>query len=87
MVNKMVLKIPKGYSEVANQKRTDNTIAKRKRAKGKTMLYTTQHKNYRLSNRSLTKSQGVILGAPEGLAVPVSLVAPVVLLINDTNII
>ena len=41
---KKSLKIPMGYSEIVDQM-TDNTIAKRKRAKGETMLYITLHRN------------------------------------------
>ena len=35
------LKIPKGYSESVYQRRTDNTMAKRKSTKGKTTIYKT----------------------------------------------
>jgi len=40
---KKSLKIPKGYSESVNQRRTENTIAKRKRTKGQTTTYKTIH--------------------------------------------
>jgi len=38
---KKSLKIPKRYSESVNQRRTDNTMAKRKRTKGQTTIYKT----------------------------------------------
>jgi hypothetical protein len=36
--NKKSLKIPKGQSETVYQRRTDNTMVKRKRTKGQTMI-------------------------------------------------
>jgi hypothetical protein len=39
------LKIPKGYSESVNQRRADNTMAKRKGTKGQTTIYKTLHSN------------------------------------------
>jgi hypothetical protein len=41
--SKKSLKIPKGQYESVNQRRTDNTMAKRKRIKGQTPIYTTLH--------------------------------------------
>jgi hypothetical protein len=38
------LKIPKGYSEAMNRRRTDNTMIKRKRTKGQTTFYKTLHR-------------------------------------------
>jgi len=35
------LKIPKGYSKIVNRRRKDNTMAKRKRTKGHTTIYST----------------------------------------------
>jgi len=35
------LKIPKGKSESVNRRRTDNTMAKRKRTEGQTTIYKT----------------------------------------------
>ena len=35
------LKVPKGQAESVNQRRTDNTIAKRKSTKGQTTIYKT----------------------------------------------
>ena len=40
---KKSLKIPKGQSESIYRRRTDNTIAKRKRTKGQTTIYKTPH--------------------------------------------
>jgi hypothetical protein len=37
--NKKSLKIPKGQSETVYQRRTDNTMAKRKSTKGQTTIY------------------------------------------------
>ena len=42
-IDKKSLKIPKGYSESVNRRRTDNTMAKRKRTKGQTTNYKTLH--------------------------------------------
>ena len=42
------MKIPKGYSESVNWRRTDNTMAKSKSTKGQTMIY----KTYTLNQRS-----------------------------------
>jgi DNA-binding transcriptional regulator/RsmH inhibitor MraZ len=38
---KKSLKIPKGYSESINRRRTDNTITKTKSTKGQTTIYKT----------------------------------------------
>jgi hypothetical protein len=46
------LKIPKRYSETV-LRRTDNTIAKRKRAKGQTMTYKTLHRKLRIEQHEL----------------------------------
>jgi len=49
-------------------------------------LQNTTHKTKDRATRSPLKP-GVDTGAPEGLAVPVPLVTPIMLLLNDTNII
>jgi hypothetical protein len=41
------LKIPKGQSEAVNR-RTDNTMTKRKRRKGQTMIFKTLHRNLKI---------------------------------------
>jgi hypothetical protein len=38
---KKSLKIPKGYSEFVNRRRTDSTMAERKSTKGQTTIYKT----------------------------------------------
>jgi hypothetical protein len=43
------LKIPEGLSEVVNQ-RTDNSMAKRKRTKGQTMIWKTLHRKLKTIN-------------------------------------
>jgi hypothetical protein len=48
---KKSLKIPKGQSETVYRRRTDNTMAKRKRTKGQTTIY----KTYRNLNFELEK--------------------------------
>jgi len=48
------------------------------------MIYKALHRNYRLSNTNPTKT-GMTPGALEGYTVPALLVAPVVLLLNDTS--
>jgi hypothetical protein len=50
---KKCLKIPKGESEAVNQRRTEDTMAKRKGQ----MSYKNYTENLRLSNKSPTKSQ------------------------------
>jgi hypothetical protein len=44
---KRCLKIPEGLSEVVNQK-TDNSMAKRKRTKGQTMIWKTLHRKLKI---------------------------------------
>ena len=98
------MKIPKGYSDAVNRM-TDNTMVKRKRTKGQTMIYKTLHRKLTIEQHETHKKhlyitqkpkdrairdrpkQRMNSGAPEGSAVPAPLVAPVVLLLNDTNII
>jgi hypothetical protein len=59
------LKIPKGQSEVVNL-RTDNTTAKRKRAKGQTMIYKTLHRKLKdRATRTPLKAKANA-GAPDG---------------------
>ena len=41
IVDKKRLKIPKGQSGTVYQRRTDNTVAKRKSTKGQTTIYKT----------------------------------------------
>ena len=55
------LKIPKWSSESINR-RTDNTMDRRKRTKGQTTIYKTLHKNKRSNITNPTKNAG----APEG---------------------
>jgi len=57
-------------------------MTKRKRTKGQTPIYKTLQR----ATRTLLK-MGVNPGAPERLAVPAPHVTPVMLLLNDTNII
>ena len=78
------LKIPKGQLEVVNRRMTDNTMAKRK--KTNTDLQNITWKTTARATWTPLKP-GMNSGAPEGLAVPVPEVTPVVLLLNDTNII
>jgi len=40
-MRKKSLKIPKGQSESVKRRRTENTMAKRKRTKGQTTIYKT----------------------------------------------
>ena len=63
-------------SDSVNRRSTDNAMAKRKGSKGQITIYKTLH----------TKP-GVNSGALEGVPVPAQHVQPVVLLLNDTNII
>ena len=81
-LNKKRLKISKGQSETVYQRRTDNTMAKRKKYKrtnnDRRNIYTYKTKD-RVTRNPL-KKPGVNLGAPEGYVVPAPLVAPVVLI-------
>ncbi len=63
-------------------------MAKRKEQKNRqTMIYKTVHRKLKIEqHESHLKPRGNA-GAPEGLAVPVPHVTPVVLLLNDTIII
>ena len=47
-IHKKSLKIPKGYSEAVNRRRTDNTMTNRKRTKGQTTIYKTQHRKLKI---------------------------------------
>jgi hypothetical protein len=46
------------YSEAINQKRTDNTMAKRKRIKRQNMIYKTVHKKLNIEQHKLLKNLG-----------------------------
>jgi hypothetical protein len=46
----------------------------------------TQHINLKIEQHESRENPGVNSSAPEGQAVPIPLVAPVLLLLNDTNI-
>ena len=75
-------KIPKWYSESVNRK-TDNAMTERKRTKEQTTIY----KILQIEQHEPHLKPGVNSGAPEGSAVHVPNATPVVLLLNDTNII
>jgi hypothetical protein len=45
------LKLPKEQSESVYRRRTDNTMAKRKRTKGQTTIYKTYIYNYKIDQR------------------------------------
>ena len=47
-IHKKSLKISKGYSESLHRRRTDNTMANRKRTKGQTTIYKTQHRKLKI---------------------------------------
>ena len=79
-------KIPKWYSESVNRK-TDNTMTERKRTKGQTTIYKTLDRKLQIEQHEPHLKPGVNSGAPEGSAVHVPNATPVVLLLNDTNII
>jgi hypothetical protein len=63
---KKSLKIPKGQSESIYRRRTDNTMAKRKRTRGQTTIYKTLHTNLKIEQHEPHLKPGVNLGAPEG---------------------
>ena len=62
-------------------------MAKRKRTKRQTMIYKALHRKLKIEQYKPHYKQGVNSGAPEWLAVPASHVTPVMLLLNDMNII
>ena len=47
---KKSLKIPKGQSGTVYQRRTDNTMAKRKSTKGQTIIYKTLHRKIKIEH-------------------------------------
>ena len=51
------------------------------------MYYKTLHRNLKIEQHGPHFKLGVNSGAPEGLAVPAPYVTPVMLLLNDMNII
>jgi len=50
-------KIPKGQSEAVIRRRTDNTMAKRKRSKGHTLVYKTLHRKLEMEQYVLHKTR------------------------------
>ena len=57
--------MPKGYSEAINP-RTDNTVAKRKKTKGQTIIYETLQKTKYRAARIPLRKKVVGSGAPVG---------------------
>jgi hypothetical protein len=53
-MKKNIQRYPKGYSEAVNRRWTDNTMTKRKRTKGQTMIYKI---STRLSNTNPTENR------------------------------
>jgi hypothetical protein len=94
----------KGVVKKAVNRRTDNTMLKRKRIKGQTTIYKTQDRSLKIEQHYPTKKtrdefrcstssrkNSGVLRAPERIQVFYELqkgrvVAPVLLLLNDTNI-
>ena len=62
-------------------RRTDNTMAKRKRTKGQTTIYETLHRKLKIEQHKPHEKPRLNPGAPEGLADPAPLGAPVVLVL------
>jgi hypothetical protein len=62
-------------------------MAKSKRTKRQTTIYKTLHRKLKIKQYKAHYKQGVNSGAPEWLAVPASHVVPVMLLLDDMNII
>ena len=52
-------KIPKGSSEAVSWRRTDNTIAKRKRTTGQTTIYKTTHRKPKIKNTNPIKTGSI----------------------------
>ena len=77
----------KGYSEDVNRRRTDNTMTKRKRRKGQTMIYKTTHRKPKAEQHERhQKSERVSTHVlRKGETVPAPHVAPVVLLWLQTR--
>ena len=74
----------KGQSEAVNR-RTDNIMTKRKGTKRQTMIYITLHRKIKIEQHEPYWKLEVNWGAPEGWAVSVPHVAPVVLLLLQTR--
>ena len=55
---KNILKIPKGQSEAVNQRRTDNTMAKRKSKQAKTTKNKTLHRKIKIEQHGPHTNQG-----------------------------
>ena len=70
-----------------NHRRTNNTMAKIKSTMGQIMIYKTVHRKLKIEKHEPHKKIRVNVGSAEGLAVPVALVTPIVLQLNNTNII
>ena len=59
-----VLKIfedPKSHYKAANRRKTNNTMAKRKRTKGQTTTYKTLHRKQKIEQRKPIKTQGELM--------------------------
>ena len=62
-------------------------MGKRKMTKEQTMIYNILHRKLKIKQYKPDYKPGLNSGAPERLAVPAPLVTPVMLLLNDMNII
>jgi len=78
-----MLKIEK---QSANR-RTDNAMVNRKRTKRQAVMYNTLHRKLTIEHHEPLSNPRVYSGAPEGKIDPALLVAPVVFLLYDTNIV
>ena len=58
---------------------------KRKRTHGQTLIYQALHKKLKIEQQEISIKNGVNSGAPEGLAVTVPHVTPVMFLLNNSN--
>ena len=63
---------------IRSQRREDNSMAKRKRKDKRTMMYKTIHRKIKNEQHEAHYTQRVNSDAPEGWAVSVQLVTPVV---------
>ena len=84
---KTSLKIQMRKSEAINIRKTENTMANRKRTKRQTIFYEVLHRKLKIAQNEPYLKRGANAGDSEGFTVPAPHRTPVVLLLNATNVI
>jgi len=87
MCNEEEFEETKGVIRIRKSPKGCQYNGKKKEQTFETTIYETLHIKLKIEKYKPHLKLGVKSGAPEGLVVPASLVTPVVLLINNTNII